>query len=279
MNSTPFDPSRTGGDSVTQPSRPRIRASRTDDRPQAGSTVRLSRLRRIIASRMVQSLQSSAQLTAVQEADLSAVTAIRDRVKDEFRRVEGVGLTHLAFFARATLDALREYPQLNASVDASTDQVTYHPSVHLGIAVDTPGGLLVPVVRDADDLTVPELAIHIARLAERARTHQATPDELTGSTFTLTNIGSAGSLLDTPIINQPEVAILGTGAIQRMARVLRAASGEETIAVRPVCYLPLTYDHRLIDGATAGRFLSDVVGKLERADWEHQLEGYDTVQH
>ena len=223
---------------------------------------------------MVESLQTSAQLTAVQEVDLSLVSDVRRQAKNEFRRVEGAGLTHLAFIARAVLDALRKFPQFNASLDESTQQVTYHPAVHLGVAVDTPGGLVAPVLRHADEMSVAQLAVRISQLAQQARANQLGPDELTGSTFTITNIGSAGSLLDTPIINPPEVAIIGTGAIRREPRVVADDVGAESITVRTVAYLPLTYDHRLIDGAQAGRFLSSVISSLEHDDWAAEVAAY-----
>ncbi|PAK28041.1 hypothetical protein CJD44_00940 [Streptomyces sp. alain-838] len=252
----------------------RTRPPREEAEARRGSTTRLSRLRRMIAGRMSESLRVSAQLTAVQEADLTAVSEIRDGVKARFREEEGASLTHLAFIAHATVAALAEFPRLNATIDESVTRVVHHPAVHLGIAVDTPRGLMVPVLRDADGLDVGQLAVRIATLAGRVRDGSITADELTGSTFTLTNIGSAGSLLDTPIINQPEVAILGTGAIRRLPRIVTGPDGEEGIAVRSVCYLPLTYDHRLVDGALAGRFLASVRTRLERTDWTAHLPAY-----
>ncbi|MEW2622474.1 2-oxo acid dehydrogenase subunit E2 [Streptomyces sp. NPDC048106] len=242
--------------------------------PQPGSTVRLSRVRKIIAARMTESLQVSAQLTAVQEADVTAIATLRKRAKESFRAKEGASLTFLPFFARALVAAAREFPSFNASIDPSGESVTYHEKVHLGVAVDGPGGLMVPVIRDADELTVPELAVRIADLAARVRDGSISMDELSGSTLTLTNIGSAGSLTDTPILNQPEVAILGTGAVTRRPRVVTDEDGTENLAIRSVCSLPLTYDHRLIDGADAGRFLSAIVHQLRSAPFETELAGH-----
>jgi 2-oxoglutarate dehydrogenase E2 component (dihydrolipoamide succinyltransferase) len=231
-------------------------------------------MRRVIAARMTQSLQQSAQLTAVQEVDLTQIAELRGRTKDRFRDIEGVSLTPLAFIARATLDALKRFPQFNASLDEACQNLTLHSHIHLGIAIDTPRGLVVPVIHNSEELSVRDLALNIARLAQRARAAELSADELTGSTFTITNIGAAGSLLDTPIINAPEVAILGTGAIQRLPRVDLDESGMESVAVRSVAYLPLTYDHRVIDGAVAGRFLADIVASLETTPWHTHVASY-----
>lgn len=247
--------------------------SRAPEAPLAGTTVKLSRMRRIIAARMTESLRTAAQLTAVQEVDVTGVSELRDRVKARFREVEGIPLSYLPFFIRALTEACREFPQFNASVDESGTLVTYHSRVQLGVAVDTPRGLVVPVLHDADEMTIPEIARGIADLAGRVRAGKAGPDELSGSTITLSNIGGAGSLTDTPILNYPEVAILGTGAVVRRPRVI-ADQGGEAIVVRSVCSLPLTYDHRLIDGADAGRFLGAVRTRLEAADFASELAAY-----
>lgn len=230
-------------------------------------------MRRIIASRMTESLRVAAQLTAVQEVDVSAVSELRNRVKGSFKEAEGISLTFLPFFARALSEACEAFPQFNASLNAEGTEVTYHEGVHLGIAVDTPRGLVVPVLRDTQEMAVPQIARGIAELAARVRGGLAGPDELTGSTITLSNIGGAGSLTDTPILNFPEVAILGTGAVVRRPRVVNDGEGE-TIAVRSVCSLPLTYDHRLIDGAEAGRFIGAVRARLEAAEFEAELAAY-----
>ncbi len=231
-----------------------------------GTTQPLSRLRRVIAERMVESLRDSAQLTTVIEVDVTAVVALRDRVKREFEQREGVKLTFLPFFAKAAVDALALYPQLNASLDIAAGTVTYHGAANLGVAVDTDRGLLVPVIRDASDLSVAGLARRIADVAERTRTNKVSPDELSGGTFTITNTGSRGALFDTPILNQPQVAILGTGAVVKRPVVISDSVGD-VIAIRSMVYLALTYDHRLVDGADAARFLAAVRHRLENADF------------
>ena len=239
--------------------------------PEPGSTVKLPRLRQVIAQRMTESLRVSAQLTTVQEVDVTRITRLRARAKAEFERREGVKLTYLPFFAKATLEALRQYPQLNASIDEESKEVTYHGAVHLAIAVDTPRGLLVPVITNADELNIAGLARHITDLAARTRDNKVGPNELSGGTFTITNIGSSGALFDTPIISQPQVAILGTGAISKEAKVVTGPDGEDVISIRSVCYLPLTYDHRLVDGADAGRFVTAIRERLEEGAFEADL--------
>jgi pyruvate dehydrogenase E2 component (dihydrolipoamide acetyltransferase) len=241
------------------------------DQSVRGKTEKLSRLRAVIAQRMVESLQVSAQLTTVLEVDLTRVARLRDRVKREFEAREGVKLSYLPFFALATCDALREHPAVNASIDVEAGTVTYHDSVHLGIAVDTPRGLLVPVIKDASDLNLTGLARKIADLADRTRDNHITPDELGGGTFTLTNTGSRGALFDTPIINQPQVGILGTGAVVKRAVVVDDPDVGEVIAVRHMVYLALTYDHRMVDGADAARFLTSVKTRLEDGEFEAEL--------
>ncbi|WP_219418688.1 2-oxoglutarate dehydrogenase, E2 component, dihydrolipoamide succinyltransferase [Pseudonocardia nigra] len=239
--------------------------------PQPGSTVKMPRLRQVIAQRMSESLKISAQLTTVQEIDVTRIAKLRARAKAEFERREGVKLTYLPFFAKATVEALKAFPQVNASINEETKEVTYHDAVHLAIAVDTPRGLLVPVIKNAEDLNIAGLARRIADVAARTRDNKIGPDELSGGTFTITNIGSAGALFDTPIINQPQVAILGTGAISKQAAVITGPDGEDVIAIRSMCFLPLTYDHRLVDGADAGRFLSAIRLRLEEGAFEADL--------
>jgi 2-oxoglutarate dehydrogenase E2 component (dihydrolipoamide succinyltransferase) len=239
--------------------------------PLRGTTEKLSRLRRVIAARMVESLQTSAQLTTVVEVDVTAISRLRDRVKTGFEKREGVKLSFLPFFAKATVDALKSYPQVNASIDTEAGEVTYHDAEHLGIAVDTERGLLVPVIKDAGDLSIAGLARKIADLAARTRENRVAPDELSGGTFTLTNTGSRGALFDTPIINQPQVAILGTGTVVKRPVVISDANLGETIAVRQMVYLALTYDHRLVDGADAARFLTMIKQRLEEANFESEL--------
>ncbi len=231
----------------------------------------MSRLRQVIADRMVESLQVSAQLTTVVEVDMTPVAALRARAKADFEVREGVKLSFLPFLAKAALEALTVYPALNATIDLDSKQVTYSDAEHLGIAVDTERGLLVPVIRDAGDLNIAGLSRKIADLAERTRTNKITPDELSGGTFTLTNTGSRGALFDTPIINQPQTGILGTGAIVKRPVVVPDAYGTDSIAVRQMMYLALTYDHRLVDGADAARFLTAVKERLEEGAFEGDL--------
>ncbi|WP_034515220.1 2-oxoglutarate dehydrogenase, E2 component, dihydrolipoamide succinyltransferase, partial [Actinomyces slackii] len=234
-----------------------------------GKTEKMSRLRQVISERMVDSLQTSAQLTTVVEVDVTRVAALRARAKDAFLAANGTKLTFLPFFVQAATEALKAHPKVNASIDGK--QVTYHDVEHVGIAVDTPRGLLVPVVKNAGDLNIPGLAKRINDLAARTRDNKVNPDELSGSTFTITNTGSGGALFDTPIINQPEVAILGLGAITRQPRIIKDADGAEVIAIRSVCYLALSYDHRLVDGADAARYLATVKKRLEDADFAGEL--------
>jgi pyruvate dehydrogenase E2 component (dihydrolipoamide acetyltransferase) len=234
-----------------------------------GTTQRMSRLRQVIAQRMVESLQVSAQLTTVAEADVTAIARLRDRAKADFEAREGVKLTFLPFFALAAVEALKVHPKLNAAIDG--DQVTYHDAEHLGVAVDTERGLLVPVIHNAGDLNIGGLARKIGDLAQRTRSGQVGPDELAGGTFTLTNTGSRGALFDTPIINQPQVAILGTGTVVRRPVVVEDPALGEVIAVRSMVYLALTYDHRLVDGADAARFLTTVKNRLEEGAFETEL--------
>ena len=234
-----------------------------------GSTEKMSRLRQVIAERMIDSLQTSAQLTTVVEVDVTRVAALRARAKNDFLAKNGTKLTFLPFFVQAATEALKAHPKINAAVEGKN--VTYHDVEHVGIAVDTPRGLLVPVVKNAGDLNIPGLAKRINDLAARTRDNKVNPDELSGSTFTITNTGSGGALFDTPIINQPEVAILGLGAIQRQPRVIKDADGGEVIAIRSVCYLALSYDHRLVDGADAARYLMTVKKRLEEGDFGGEL--------
>ena len=204
----------------------------------------MSRLRKVIAKRMVESLQTSAQLTQVVEVDVTNVARLRDRVKADFLAREGVKLSYLPFFAKAAIDALKSHPALNATLDLEAGEVTYHDSENIAFAVDTEKGLLTPVVKDAGDLSIAGLAKKIADVAERTRTNKIGPDDLSGGTFTITNLGSVGALLDTPIINKPQVAILGPGAVVKRAVVIDDPNLGETIAVRHMVYLALTYDHR-----------------------------------
>jgi 2-oxoglutarate dehydrogenase E2 component (dihydrolipoamide succinyltransferase) len=237
--------------------------------PLRGTTVTMSRLRKVIAARMVESLQVSAQLTTVIEVDVTKIARLRDRSKATFEAREGVKLSFLPFFAVAVCEALKQHPVLNSSVEG--DQIIYHGAEHLGIAVDTERGLLVPVIHNAGDLNMGGIARKIADLAARTRDNKVTPDELGGGTFTLTNTGSRGALFDTPIINQPQVAILGLGAVVKRPMVVKGEDGGETIAIRSMVYLGLSYDHRVVDGADAARFLVTLKERLEGGAFESDL--------
>ncbi len=256
-------PSADGGKAASQPSgqapAPEVSAKR-------GQTEKMSRLRKVIATRMVESLQVSAQLTTVVEVDVTKVARLRASQKQAFQEREGAKLSFMPFFALAAVEALKAHPSVNASIDG--DQVVYHAQENLGVAVDTERGLLVPVIKDAGDLNIAGLNRKIADLAERTRTNKIGPDELGGGTFTLTNTGSRGALFDTPILNQPQVGILGTGSVVRRPVVVLDSEGGETIAIRSMVYLALTYDHRLVDGADAARFLETVKRRLEEANFE-----------
>jgi 2-oxoglutarate dehydrogenase E2 component (dihydrolipoamide succinyltransferase) len=237
--------------------------------PLRGTTVTMSRLRKVIAARMVESLAVSAQLTTVIEVDVTKVARLRDRAKASFEAREGVKLSFLPFFAVAVCEALKQHPVLNSSVEG--DQIIYHGAEHLGVAVDTERGLLVPVIQNAGDLNMGGVARKIADLAARTRDNKVNPDELSGGTFTLTNTGSRGALFDTPIINQPQVAILGLGAVVKRPMVVRGEDGGETIAIRSMVYLGLSYDHRVVDGADAARFLVTLKERLEGGAFESDL--------
>lgn len=239
--------------------------------PLRGRTEKMPRLRKVIAERMVESLQVSAQLTTVIEVDVTRINTLRGKVKRDFEAREGVKLSFLPFFCKAAVEALKQFPQVNASVDMAEGTITYHDSENLGIAVDTDRGLLVPVIRNAGDLNIAGIARHIADVAERTRTNKVSPDELSGGTFTVTNTGSRGALFDTPIINQPQVAILGTGAVVKKPVVVTDDTGADVIAIRSMVYLALSYDHRIVDGADAARFLGAMKVRLEEAAFEAEL--------
>jgi 2-oxoglutarate dehydrogenase E2 component (dihydrolipoamide succinyltransferase) len=238
---------------------------------QRGKVEPMSRMRQVIASRMVESLQVSAQLTTVVEVDVTKIARLRDAAKRDFEAREGVKLSFLPFFAVAAIEALKAHPVINASVDMDAKTITYHDAEHLGVAVDTERGLLVPVIHNAGDLNLAGIARKIADLAERTRANKVSPDELGGGTFTLTNTGSRGALFDTPIINQPQVAILGTGAVVKRPVVVTSAELGETIAIRSMVYLALSYDHRIVDGADAARFLVTMKERLEGGAFESAL--------
>jgi pyruvate dehydrogenase E2 component (dihydrolipoamide acetyltransferase) len=236
-----------------------------------GTTQKLPRLRQIVAQRTRESLAMSAQLTQVVEVDVTKIAKLRNQAKTAFEQREGVKLTFLPFFAKATIEALKQHPKLNASINEEAKEVTYYGDEHLGIAVDTERGLLNAVVHHAGDLNLAGLAHKIADLAARSRSNKVTPEELSGGTFSLTNLGSNGALFDTPIIQQPQVGILGVGVVVKRPVVLPGADGEDTIAIRSMAYLSLTYDHRLVDGADAGRFLTTVKQRLQEGAFEADL--------
>jgi 2-oxoglutarate dehydrogenase E2 component (dihydrolipoamide succinyltransferase) len=229
----------------------------------SGSPQRLPRIRQIIAARMLDSLRTSAQLTSVVEVDVTGIGRLRTATKAQFLERTGAKLSFLPFFAKATIEALGEHPLLSATVNADCTEITYSDGVHLGIAVDSPRGLMVPVIRGAHDLGIADLAVQVAALADHVRTGSISPDALAGGTFTLTNTGSRGALFDTPILNAPQSAILGTGAVVERLVPRRDAEGGLTIAVCSMVYLALTYDHRIVDGADAARFLTTIKQRLE----------------
>ena len=237
--------------------------------PLRGTTVPMTRLRKVIAARMVESLQTSAQLTTVVEVDVTKIAKLRGKAKSSFQEREGVNLTFLPFFAVAVCEALKQHPVVNASIDG--ENIVYHGTENLGIAVDTERGLLVPVIKDAGDLNLGGIARRINDVALRTRDSKINPDELSGGTFTITNTGSRGALFDTPIINQPQVAILGIGSIVKRPVVITEADGEEKIAIRSMVYLAISYDHRIVDGADAARFLSTLKERLELGRFEADL--------
>jgi pyruvate dehydrogenase E2 component (dihydrolipoamide acetyltransferase) len=266
------EPATSNGQTVQAPAPAAAEAKpRVEPSPLRGRTEKMSRLRGIIAKRMLESLQTSAQLTTVVEVDVTRIARLRQQGKADFERREGVKLSFLPFFAIATVEALKQHPSVNASIDTEAGTITYHDAEHLGIAVDTERGLAVPVIHDAGDLNLGGMARKIADLAERTRGNKVSPDELGGGTFTLTNTGSRGALFDTPIINQPQVGILGTGAVVKRPVVVDDPNVGEVIAVRSMVYLALTYDHRLVDGADAARFLVTVKERLEVGAFESEL--------
>jgi pyruvate dehydrogenase E2 component (dihydrolipoamide acetyltransferase) len=248
---------------------PAAPAKRAEPSPLRGTTVKMSRLRKVVAERAVVSMQSTAQLTTVVEADVTAVAKLRTAVKDEFLAKTGQKLSFLPFFALAAVEALQQYPIINATVDG--DSIVYPDTENVSIAVDTERGLLTPVIRSAGGMSIADLAAQIADLAGRTRDNKLKPDELAGGTFTLTNTGSRGALFDTPLVFLPQVAILGTGAVVKKPVVVATADGGESIAIRSTVYLALSYDHRIVDGADAARFLSTIKQRLEGGDFRGSL--------
>lgn len=237
--------------------------------PLRGTTEKMSRLRQTIARRMMESLQNSAQLTTVVEVDVTKVAALRARSKDAFIAKHNTKLTFLPFFVKAATEALQFHPKINATID--DNKVTYFDYEHIGIAVDTPRGLLVPVIKDAGTKDIPGIAASINDLAARTRDAKVGPEELSGSTFTITNTGSGGALFDTPVLNSPETAIMGVGTIVKRPMVVKTADGSESVAIRSMVYLSLSYDHRLVDGGDAARYLMEVKKRLEEANFDADL--------
>jgi 2-oxoglutarate dehydrogenase E2 component (dihydrolipoamide succinyltransferase) len=237
--------------------------------PLRGTTESMSRLRKVLAERAVASMQASAQLTTVVEVDVTRIANLRKTVQADFTSKTGVKLNFMPFFTLAAAEALQAHPKINSSVDG--ESIVYHPSENISFAVDTERGLLTPVIRDAGSLNLAQIAQQIADLADRTRNNQLKPDELSGGTFTLTNTGSRGALFDTPVVFLPQSAILGTGIVTKRPAVITDADGNDSIAVRSLVYLALSYDHRTIDGADASRFLTDMKSRLEAAQFEANL--------
>jgi 2-oxoglutarate dehydrogenase E2 component (dihydrolipoamide succinyltransferase) len=234
-----------------------------------GTTEPMTRLRKVLAERAVASMQQTAQLTTVVEVDVTKIAQLRQKVQPAFVAATGGKLNFMPFFALAAAEALRAHPKLNASIDG--ENIVYHPTENISFAVDTERGLLTPVIRDASTLNIAQIAMSIADLASRTRENKLKPDELGGGTFTLTNTGSRGALFDTPVVFLPQVAILGTGIVTKRPVVVTAADGSDSIAIRSMVYLALSYDHRLVDGADASRYLVDVKARLEEANFEPNL--------
>lgn len=249
--------------SIAESERDRRTDATPDSATGADRVEKLSRVRRTIAHRMVQSLYTAAQLTTVVEVDVTAVAHLRSREKNAFQQLTGIKLSFLPFFVAAAVEALEAHPVINSSLDPECTEVTYHGAVHLGMAVDSDKGLMVPVIRDAASLSIAELAKQIRDYADRVRTGNIRADDLSGGTFTVTNTGSRGALFDTPIINQPQSAILGVGAVVERLAPHRGEAGDLRIDVRSMAYLSLSYDHRIVDGADAARYLGSVRQRLE----------------
>ena len=237
--------------------------------PLRGTTEPMSRLRKVLAERAVASMQQTAQLTTVVEVDVTRIASLRQKVQQQFVAATGGKLNFMPFFALAAAEALKAHPKLNASIDG--ENVVYHSQENIAFAVDTERGLLTPVIRETASLTIAQIAVSIADLASRTRENKLKPDELGGATFTLTNTGSRGALFDTPVVFLPQVAILGTGVVTKRPVVVSTADGGDTIAIRSMVYLALSYDHRLVDGADASRYLVDVKARLEEANFEANL--------
>ena len=265
-------PAKSGAQSDNSP-RARWSTKSVDPAKQEliGTTQKVNRIREITAAKMVEALQISAQLTHVQEVDMTAIWDMRKKNKQAFIDKHGANLSFLPFIVKATAEALVSHPNVNASYNPETKEMTYHADVNIAIAVDTPKGLLTPVIHKAQDMTLPQIAQQIAELADKARNNKLKPNDLTGATFTVTNIGSEGAMLDTPILVPPQAGILGTAAIEKRPVVVNE-NGQDAIAIRQMCYLPFTYDHQVFDGADAGRFITTIKDRLQTADFQADLE-------
>ena len=265
-------PAKSGAQSDNSP-RARWSTKSVDPAKQEliGTTQKVNRIREITAAKMVEALQISAQLTHVQEVDMTAIWDMRKKNKQAFIDKHGANLSFLPFIVKATAEALVSHPNVNASYNPETKEMTYHSDVNIAIAVDTPKGLLTPVIHKAQDMTLPQIAQQIAELADKARNNKLKPNDLTGATFTVTNIGSEGAMLDTPILVPPQAGILGTAAIEKRPVVVNE-TGQDAIAIRQMCYLPFTYDHQVVDGADAGRFITTIKDRLQTADFQADLE-------
>ena len=265
-------PAKSGAQSDNSP-RARWSTKSVDPAKQEliGTTQKVNRIREITAAKMVEALQISAQLTHVQEVDMTAIWDMRKKNKQAFIDKHGANLSFLPFIVKATAEALVSHPNVNASYSPETKEMTYHSDVNIAIAVDTPKGLLTPVIHKAQDMTLPQIAQQIAELADKARNNKLKPNDLTGATFTVTNIGSEGAMLDTPILVPPQAGILGTAAIEKRPVVVNE-NGQDAIAIRQMCYLPFTYDHQVVDGADAGRFITTIKDRLQTADFQADLE-------
>ena len=244
-------------------------APKVEVSPLRGTEEKMTRLRKIVASRMVESLQTQAQLTTAVEVDMTRIAALRGRAKNDFLAREGAKLTFLPFIMQAAVEALKAHPKLNAEI--AGDMIKYHGVENIGMAADTERGLVVPVIKNAGDLNLAGLARQIGELGAKAKGNKLTPDDLQGATFTITNTGSGGALFDTPIVPNPQVGILGCGTIVKRPAVVKDADGNETIGIRSMMYLFLSYDHRLVDGGDAARFLSTMKKRLEDGAFEGDL--------
>lgn len=253
--------------SAAAPARPAASAAAAPATPLPGEVVPMTAMRKIIAQRMVESKHTSAHVHTVYEVDMTRVMNLREKVKKQFEQKNGVKLTPTTFFARAAVKGIREFPIINASVEG--DNIRYHRNINIGIAVALDWGLIVPVIKNAEEKNIVGLQRAITDLGDRSRSKKLKPDDVSGGTFTITNPGQFGQMFGLPIINQPQVAIMGIGSIKKMPVVLTDESGTDSIAIRQICHISLGYDHRVIDGAVADQFLRSVAKFLE--NWNEEL--------